>query len=72
MNLETQARAKYTDPLLVAGKVGNMLKIRTKCCSSVCCCLHILRWWRHREISPLAPPPNVVLLFNAPDSFFSR
>jgi hypothetical protein len=37
-NLEPQARAKYTDPLLVARKLGNMLKICTKCRSSVCCC----------------------------------
>jgi hypothetical protein len=37
MNLEPKARAKYTDPLLVAGKVGNMLKIRNKCRCSVCC-----------------------------------
>jgi hypothetical protein len=35
-----QPRAKYTDPLLVAGKVGNMLKICTKCRCSLCCCPH--------------------------------
>jgi len=65
MNLETQDRSKYTDPLLVAGKMGNMLKICTECCRSVCCCLHTIThiyyggestekfhlWHRHRTWS---------------------
>ena len=40
MNLEPQARAKPTDPLLVTWKVKNVLKICTKSRCSVCCCPH--------------------------------